>query len=256
MAAIIVVQVGQCGNQVGERLFSKLHSHFKQQQPQALHYDSSSEEGRSIFFRGAASTARAVLVDTEPKAIDATARAAGPGWRYDPRSQVTISHSEKTEYSTVVLLSSCRRGVAVTALAHWPSRMLAVGTVAIFVCCKGGGGAANNWAYGYCCYGPQCAQAVLAAVSREAEQCDHLGGIVVLHSAAGGTGSGLGSYITEMLADNYPGVSLLNSVVCPYAAGEVIVQNYNLLFTLGHLAQLSDGVLAIENDQMGAVCRE
>jgi Tubulin/FtsZ family, GTPase domain len=37
----------------------------------------------------------------------------------------------------------------------------------------------------------------------------------------GGTGSGLGSYITEMLADNYPGVSLLNSVVCPYAAGEV-----------------------------------
>jgi hypothetical protein len=37
---------------------------------------------------------------------------------------------------------------------------------------------------------------------------------------------------------------------------QVIVQNYNLLFTLGHLAQLSDGVLAIENDQMGAVCRE
>jgi Tubulin/FtsZ family, GTPase domain len=92
MAAIIVVQVGQCGNQVGERLFSKLHSHFKPQ-TQSLHYDSSSEEGRSIFFRGAASTARAVLVDTEPKAIDATARAAGPGWRYDARSQVTTSNS-------------------------------------------------------------------------------------------------------------------------------------------------------------------
>jgi Tubulin/FtsZ family, GTPase domain len=68
--------------------------------------------------------------------------------------------------------------ICVPSFGHFP---------VIQVCCKGGGGAANNWAYGYCCYGPQCAQAVLSAVSREAEQCDHLGGIVVLHSAAGNT---------------------------------------------------------------------
>jgi hypothetical protein len=44
--------------------------------------------------------------------------------------------------------------------------------------------------------------------------------------------------------------------VFAFGVKQVIVQNYNLMFTLGHLAQLSDGVLAIENDQMGAVCRE
>jgi Tubulin/FtsZ family, GTPase domain len=109
MATIIVVQVGQCGNQVGERLFSKLHSHFKQQQQQQQqqqqsYYDSIAEEGRSIFFRGAASTARAILVDTEPKAIDATARAAGPGWRYDPRSQVTTRFTARSSY---ILVSRC-----------------------------------------------------------------------------------------------------------------------------------------------------
>jgi Tubulin/FtsZ family, GTPase domain len=203
MAAIIVVQVGQCGNQVGERLFWKLHSHFKQQQQQS--YDSSSEKGRSIFFRGSASTARAVLVDTEPKAIDATARAAGPGWRYDPRSQVTttmflftqIFHGGRAAIDLSQLLAKCtnlhhcllfsRSSFCQLFAEHLLICMPVFWSLScnLQVCCKGGGGAANNWAYGYCCYGPQCAQAVLAAVSREAEQCDHLGSIVVLHSAAG-----------------------------------------------------------------------
>jgi tubulin gamma len=61
------------------------------------------------------------------------------------------------------------------------------------------------------------------AVRREAEAADWLQGLVVLHSAAGGTGSGLGSYMTERLADAYPGAALLNCVVCPYSAGEVRV---------------------------------
>ncbi len=34
----------------------------------------------------------------------------------------------------------------------------------------------------------------------------------------------------------------------PYESGEVIVQPYNTLLTLGHLADLSDGIVLLENE--------
>jgi Tubulin/FtsZ family, GTPase domain len=86
-----------------------------------------------------------------------------------------------TRYSHFIFVAKWAMRHIVCTAAHRST----CGLSSTQVCCKGGGGAANNWAYGYCCYGPKCADAVLAAVSREAEQCDHLGGLVVLHSAAG-----------------------------------------------------------------------
>lgn len=68
------------------------------------------------------------------------------------------------------------------------------------VCCHAQGGAANNWAFGYHGHGSRYAEACLDAVRREAEACDRLAGLCVLHSSAGGTGSGLGTYLTEVRA--------------------------------------------------------
>lgn len=39
-------------------------------------------------------------------------------------------------------------------------------------------------------------------------------------------------------------------VVSPYHSGEVIVQNYNAVLTLGHLATASDAVLVLENEHV------
>jgi tubulin delta len=36
----------------------------------------------------------------------------------------------------------------------------------------------------------------------------------------------------------------------PYESGEVIVQPYNTLLTLSHLADLSDGILLLENEAL------
>lgn len=81
MAAVITVQVGQCGNQVGMRVLD------------ALVRDAGADER---FFRRARAPrsggadepvlARAVLVDMEPKAVrEASASAAGTGlWAYAP----------------------------------------------------------------------------------------------------------------------------------------------------------------------------
>ena len=40
-------------------------------------------------------------------------------------------------------------------------------------------------------------------VEREAEGSDSLEGFILTHSIAGGTGSGLGSYLTEIIKNYY-----------------------------------------------------
>lgn len=41
------------------------------------------------------------------------------------------------------------------------------------------------------------------ATDREAEYCDSLEGFTLCHSIAGGTGSGMGSYLLELLSDRW-----------------------------------------------------
>lgn len=43
----------------------------------------------------------------------------------------------------------------------------------------------------------------LACADREAEYCDSLEGFTLCHSIAGGTGSGMGSYLLELLSDRW-----------------------------------------------------
>ena len=49
-----------------------------------------------------------------------------------------------------------------------------------------------------------------------------------------------GTYVTQLLRDDFGAkATLANAVVWPHNAGEVIVQNYNSLLTVSHLAQVS-----------------
>ncbi|RXN27657.1 tubulin delta chain [Labeo rohita] len=115
-------------------------------------------------------------------------------------------------------------------------------------------GSGNNWANGFCVHGPRHEEAVEDLVRKEIERCDRLAGIFTMMSVAGGTGSGVGTYITQRLRDLYPNSFILNQVTWPYGAGEVIVQNYNSVLTLSHLYQLSDAILVHENDTVHKIC--
>jgi hypothetical protein len=188
-------QVGQCGNQVGHALLDALHTH----------------SAPSSHFRGKErSIARAVLVDTEPKAVEGVLLSAKK-WRYSK--------------SSVVRTGS-------------------------------GGGASNNWGCGFAEHGPAFADATLEALRREAEACDHLMSIVLSQSAAGGTGSGLGTYITQIISDEYPRHTRINCVVCPNRGGEVIVQSYNMCLTLARLKADAHAIIALENEEISAVCKQ
>lgn len=56
---------------------------------------------------------------------------------------------------------------------------------------------------------------------REAERCHRLSGLMAVMSVAGGTGSGVGTYLTQRLRDAYPRSFILNQLTWPYGSGEV-----------------------------------
>ena len=54
------------------------------------------------------------------------------------------------------------------------------------------------------CTPPTCSRASpRPSPDREAEYCDSLEGFTLCHSIAGGTGSGMGSYLLELLSDRW-----------------------------------------------------
>ncbi|XP_027136369.1 tubulin delta chain isoform X1 [Larimichthys crocea] len=117
-------------------------------------------------------------------------------------------------------------------------------------------GSGNNWANGYCVHGPRHRDMVEELVRREVERCDRLAGLMAMMSVAGGTGSGVGTYVTQCLRDIYPSTFILNHLTWPYGTGEVIVQNYNSVLTLAHLYKLSDAILVHENDTVHRICSQ
>jgi tubulin delta len=70
---------------------------------------------------------------------------------------------------------------------------------------------------------------------REAEKSDFVMGSVIMHSLAGGTGSGLGSRVIEEYKDYFPKQFLMTLSVWPSIYGETPLQNYNAIFSLAKL---------------------
>jgi len=58
------------------------------------------------------------------------------------------------------------------------------------------------------------------------------------------------------LREDYEGSRIINFSVWPYINGEVILQNYNVLLTLGSLVNDSDAVVTLFNDQILTICKE
>lgn len=113
-------------------------------------------------------------------------------------------------------------------------------------------GSGNNWAYGYLYQGESRRDAIEDCLARELEAKDTIVHTFhVVHSLAGGTGSGVGSLVGEVVKDMQPHCcSLLHSVVWPFANGEVVTQWYNLCCTLSSLKENADGVQVLFNDVM------
>ena len=97
-------------------------------------------------------------------------------------------------------------------------------------------GSGNNWAQGFNYHGPSQQEHFLDKMQLILEPLDKVDGVVIIHSLAGGTGSGLGSYLTSLVKENYSNKMQLNNLaVLPHSSGEVITSTYNSVLTLAHL---------------------
>ncbi|RKO96999.1 hypothetical protein CXG81DRAFT_12549 [Caulochytrium protostelioides] len=185
---MIVLQVGQCGIQVGQALFDQL----QQEVPPA---------------RGAAwcpfplNQFQQILVDTERKVWSARQHQAHQHALYDLH---VVDH-----------------GVT---------------------------GRGNNWGHGY--IDATNVDATLETYRRVVEALPNNEGTLLLHSLAGGTGSGLGSSLCEHLREMDPKKVLISGCVTPFIGGETTLQHYNSLLALATLQGQVDMIHLFQNDTL------
>ncbi|NWI87805.1 TBD protein, partial [Pitta sordida] len=214
--SIVTVQLGQCGNQVGHEVFSSLCSDIR-----GTHGLCSRRENESYQ---AACQER--FFCQEGSAV--------------PVARAVLVDMEPKVISQALSMAARSGSWKYSEQSHF--------------CQKQGSG--NNWANGYSVHGPRHKEAIMDLVQREAEKCERLGGFLTIMSMAGGTGSGLGAFVTQCLRDAFPASFILNHVIWPYGTGEVIVQNYNSVLTLSHLYQSADALLVHENDVIHRICAQ
>jgi len=207
--SFITLQVGQCGNQVGQTLYEFLMGEILNASPA-----SQAVTGETFFNYNPKTekyVARSILVDMEPKVINEcyNSQKIKNLWEYD---------KTKSFYKQE--------------------------------------GSGNNWAFGHNIHGPDCHKPIMEMFNRELEKTDYLDSVIFFQSLAGGTGSGLGSYLLEAIRDEFPDLCIMNIAVVPHITGEVIVQNYNATFTLSKLYEHSDAILLIQNDLLHTTCKE
>ena len=120
-----------------------------------------------------------------------------------------------------------------------------------------GGGAGNNWASGYHS-GEKLHEQLFDIIDREADGSDNLEGFMLCHSTAGGTGSGLGSYLLEKLNDRYPKKLIQTYSVFPNQneVSDVVVQPYNTMLTMKRLTLHADAVVVLDNNALNSIATE
>ncbi|KAI9017819.1 Tubulin/FtsZ, GTPase domain-containing protein, partial [Gaertneriomyces semiglobifer] len=110
----------------------------------------------------------------------------------------------------------------------------------------GTSGRGNNWAHGF--WDINRLDSILDVHRRLAERSDAATGTLLLHSIAGGTGSGLGSRLVEEIRDAYPHKPIIACAIAPFASGETALQHYNSLLALSWLQKHADFVGLFPND--------
>jgi len=223
---MIMLQLGQCGNQIGFEFWKKLcKEHGISSEGILEEHATEGLDRKDVFFYQADDEhyiPRSVLLDLEPRVIN----------------NIMTSEYKKLYNPENIYLA------------------------------KDGGGAGNNWASGYA-QGQSYYEDIFDIIDREADGSDSLEGFVLTHSIAGGTGSGMGSYILERLAERYPKKLVQTYSVFPnqeqnptgeinsgVGVSDVVVQPYNSLLTLKRLTQCADCVVVLDNTALNRIASD
>ena len=201
-----IIQIGQCGNQIGLNIFTNLISEMKNSSEylSQLICDSYFTISKTSQFQ-----ANSILIDMESKVIDKC-----------------LKLSEKNGFNYLK-----------ENVIHKQS------------------GSGNNWANGFFYHGPSVEKAFVETFSKFSEKFDFLDTCILINSLAGGTGSGLGSYLAILMKDYFPEINLLNIAVWPNDSGEVVVNSYNTLLSISENYKVSDLITVINNQEIFDICK-
>ncbi|KAI8900249.1 Tubulin/FtsZ family, GTPase domain-containing protein [Globomyces pollinis-pini] len=181
---MIVLQIGQCGIQVGQSLFESLLS----------------ENVASDYVHYPFSLLSQIAIDTERKV-------------WNKRSRLSNSTLFDPFY-----------------LDH------------------GSSGRGNNWAHGY--YDDSKIDEIMESYRKLVESSYSYDGCMLIHSLAGGTGSGLGSRLTQEIRETYGKNTIMTASFSPFITGETALQNYNSLLSLSVLQRNVDLIGFFPNDSL------
>jgi hypothetical protein len=216
--ACINVLVGQCGNQLGATLFNAL-SREAAGTPEDESYQTNVS---TTFFREATkSERRAAARDGHGGGVD-----------------LPVPRAVLVDMETKVVGQSLAAN-AVSKYAFTAGQ-----------CVTREEGSANNWACGYFHQGPSRLEAIGEAIRREVEAADSVGVFHVMHSLAGGTGSGVGCLTSDCLRTMFPKAVILHTAVLPYSHGETATQWYNSVLSYSTLHETADGVNLMSNEEV------
>jgi len=208
---VVFVQVGQCGNEIGHEFWKRIC------QEHGIAPDGTATEDRTLgdncstYFSSDDSDRlipRAVLIDLEPRVLNC------------------ISNGEYAYFYNAERVFECRDG----------------------------GGAGNNWGSGYGAVQDEkddineIGESIMNMIRSEVEICDKFDGFTLCHSIAGGTGSGLGSWILEQLPDFFEEKAGVHTFSVFPGKSDVVVQPYNAALTIARLMEFSDLTFVLENE--------
>lgn len=91
---------------------------------------------------------------------------------------------------------------------------------------------------------------MVEALRVQAEYCDNLQSIITIQSSGGGTGSGLGSALSEIIRDELPEVWRFALAVVPSPNDDVVTSPYNAMLSLSKLALSNDCILPVDNQSL------
>jgi hypothetical protein len=111
-------------------------------------------------------------------------------------------------------------------------------------------GSANNWAFGFHQQGPSRRSEIVDNIRKEFELADSVAYVHVTHSASGGTGSGVGCYVSQTVRDEFPRALLHHSVVWPFEHGEMTTQWFNAAHTISQVHHYADSIQLLSNDDV------
>lgn len=219
---MITLQLGQCGNQIGFEFWKKLCAEH-----------GISPDGVS---------------DTMPKYTD------NNNFEENDRKDVFFYQADDHHYIPRAILIDLEPRVINTIKNTAYGKLYNPENIFLH---RDGGGAGNIWSTGYD-RGRTIEETIFDIIEREAEGSDSLEGFLMCHSIAGGTGSGLGSFMLERLADRFPKKLIQTYSVFPNQdnSSDVVVQPYNCTLTLKRLIQNADSVVVLDNTALDRIATD